>query len=73
MIFFVVNLQYDALFLELLIPEWILAIFMRRHFLDRESAIEKILQLKSNPEQSYEGYSSIMTSKLDETMNNTKQ
>lgn len=64
-------LQYDALFLELLIPEWILAIYMQRQYLNRESAIEQIKSQKSSQEQSYEGYTTIMTTKLDDTLNNT--
>lgn len=71
MIFFK-HFQYDTLFLELLIPEWILAIFIKRHFLSRQTAIEKIVTQKSNSNQSYEGYTTIMTTKLDDTMNNTR-
>lgn len=64
--------QYDALFLELLIPEWTLAIYMQRHSLDRKAAIERINIQKMDNNQSYEGYTTIVSIKLDDTMNQTK-
>ncbi|XP_055317326.1 uncharacterized protein LOC129576367 [Sitodiplosis mosellana] len=63
---------YDTLFLELLIPEWTLAIYMQRHSLDRAVAIERINAQKTDDNQSYEGYTTIVSVKLDDTMNNTK-
>lgn len=59
--------------MELLIPEWILAIYMERSALDRQSAIQQINTHKiNNQNQSYEGYTTLVTIKLDETMNSTK-
>ncbi|XP_031630546.1 uncharacterized protein LOC116345382 [Contarinia nasturtii] len=65
---------YDALFLELIVPEWALAIYMKRHALDRKTAIEQIYAYKSNENQNFDGYTSIVSIKLDDTMNtSTKQ
>lgn len=55
-----------------MIPEWILAIYMERHSLDRETAIERINAQKTDNNQSYEGYTTIVSIKLDDTMNQTK-
>lgn len=63
---------YDTLFLELLIPEWILAIYMQRYSLDRTMAIERINAQKTDNNQSYEGFTTIVSVKLDDTMNNTR-
>lgn len=64
--------QYDTLFLELMIPEWTLAVYMQRHSLDREAAIERINAQKMDNNQSYDGYTSIVSFKIDDTINQTK-
>lgn len=68
--FFFLNFQYDTFFLELLIPEWTLAIYMRRQYLEREAAINQIISQKSNQNQTSESFSTLITIRLDDTDKN---
>lgn len=65
-------LQYDALFMKSLLPEWILSIFMQRNSFDRKTAIEKILSQKMQSDQNEEQYTSLINVRLDDTVNLTK-
>lgn len=65
-------IQYDGLFMSLLLPEWILAIFMQRNSFDRKTSIEKIISQKLQSDQNHEQYTSLINDRLDDTVNLTK-
>lgn len=67
-----ISFQYEALFFESIIPEWLLAIFMQRNSFDRKTAIETLATQKLQSDQNQEQYTSLINVRLDDTVNLTK-